>query len=160
MALARRFMGSAPPYSPVDLDRLERLLWILSILGLAIAVVGVIGELRGWWNDVGELLISFGTVASVATAVVVLLIYATKGQVHRVADGVEGNGVKIEAMHQDLGGKIEAMHQDLGGKMGAMHQDLGGKMEAMHQDLGGKLDTVHQDLVNQHDVLIQIRDRL
>lgn len=118
------------PTSGVELDRLERLLWILSALGLALALLGVVGESRGWWNDLGELFVSLGTVASVAAAVVAPVVDATTDQVTRVAEGVEANGGKLD------------------------------RVADRSQANGDKLDAVNDHLGAQREVLVQIRDRL
>jgi hypothetical protein len=140
------------PQFVVGLDRLERLLWLLAAAGLAIAILGVVGERAGWWNDVGELLITFGTVASVATGVLALLINATKTQAKHVADGVSDNGAKLDEIRDSHGEKLDRN----GAKLDRIHEDLGG----LRENLGGMREDVNRRLENQHDVLVQIRDRL
>jgi len=133
------------PQFIVDLNRLERLLWLLAAVGLGLALLGVAGERAGWWNDVGELLITFGTVASVATGVLALLINATKDQVRAVANGVTSNGAKLDEIRDSHGAKLDRN---------------GAKLDRIHEDLGGMREDVNRHLKNQHDVLVQIRDRL
>lgn len=116
-------------------------MWLLSALGLAIALLGVIGEYRGWWNDVGELFISFGTVASVATGIIALLIDATKTQVLRVATGIEANGATLDGH---------------GAKLDRIHEDHGAKLDRN----GAKLDEVNRNLEDSRAVLVEIRDPL
>lgn len=137
------------PSLRVDLDQLERLLWLLAAAGLGLALLGVVGERAGWWNDVGEMLITFGTVASVATGVIALLINATKEQVRTVATGVASNGDKLDRIHESHGDKLDRIHESHGDKLDRIHEDLGG----MHEDMNRHLE-------NQHDVLVEIRDRL
>lgn len=135
----------------MDLDRLERLLIVLSLLSLGLVVLGLLDERLGWWNDVGEVLISFGTVASVATAVVALLVNATKGQVHRVADGVEDNGEKLDHVVQGTQTNGEKLDRVIEGT-----EANGDKLDVLHEDLA----SVDEHVEAQHDVLLQIRDRL
>lgn len=99
-------MPSAPRVPSEDLDRLERLLWILSALGFAIA-------LRGWVNDIGEFFIPFGMVAGVVTGVVALLVNATKGQARRVVDEVARNGSKLDRILEAKGSKLDRIEEDL-----------------------------------------------
>lgn len=172
-------MPARDPRPRVDLDRLERLMWLLSALGLLMVVIGLVGEYRGWWNDAGEVLVSFGTVASVATGVIALLINATKGQVERVADGVEANGEKLDRQTEMLGGhggKLDRQTQTLEGhgeKLDRQTQTLEGygeKLDRQTQALEGygetleghgeKLDTLHEDMEDQTRILAEIRDRL
>ncbi len=173
-----RFMTGRMPFGDVDLDRLERLLWFLAAMGLALALLGVLGEYRGWWNDLGELFISFGTVASAATGVLALVINATKKQVRLVVTGVSANGSKLEQIREDHGSKLDRIHEDHGAKLDRIYEDHGSKLDnhgskldKIYEDHGSKLDRIHEDLSkgfdsvnenleNQHDVLVQIRDRL
>jgi hypothetical protein len=145
-------MRPRTPTFDVDLDRLERLLWLLAAIGLGLALLGVAGEYAGWWNDVGELLISFGTVASVATGVLALLINATKDQVRAVADTVASNGTKLDRIRESHGEKLDRIQESHGEKLDRIHDDLG--------SVSDDLDEVNRHLENQHEVLVQIRDRL
>lgn len=157
----------------MDLDRLEQVLWLLAALGLGLALLGVVGEHAGWWNDVGELLITFGTVASVATGVLALLINATKNQVRAVANGVTDNGHKLERIYEDHGAKLDSYSEKLdshnekldshgekldshGAKLDLIYEDHGDKLDRN----GEKLDDVNRHLQDQYDVLVEIRDRL
>jgi len=144
------------PQFIVDLNRLERLLWLLAAVGLGLALLGVAGERAGWWNDVGELLITFGTVASVATGVLALLINATKDQVRAVANGVTSNGAKLDQIRESHGAKLDEIRDSHGAKL----DRNGAKLDRIHEDLGGMREDVNRHLENQHDVLVQIRDRL
>ena len=166
------------PQFIVDLNRLERLLWLLAAVGLGLALLGVAGERAGWWNDVGELLITFGTVASVATGVLALLINATKDQVRAVANGVTSNGAKLDQIRDSHGAKLDEIRDSHGAKLdeireshgakldeirdshGAKLDRNGAKLDRIHEDLGGMREDVNRHLENQHDVLVQIRDRL
>jgi hypothetical protein len=155
------------PQFIVDLNRLERLLWLLAAVGLGLALLGVAGERAGWWNDVGELLITFGTVASVATGVLALLINATKDQVRAVANGVTSNGAKLDQIRESHGAKLDEIRDSHGAKLdeireshGAKLDRNGAKLDRIHEDLGGMREDVNRHLENQHDVLVQIRDRL
>jgi hypothetical protein len=155
------------PQFIVDLNRLERLLWLLAAVGLGLALLGVAGERAGWWNDVGELLITFGTVASVATGVLALLINATKDQVRAVANGVTSNGAKLDEIRDSHGVKLDQIRDSHGAKLdeirdshGAKLDRNGAKLDRIHEDLGGMREDVNRHLENQHDVLVQIRDRL
>lgn len=40
----------------MDPGTAERILFTLAALGFATAILGIVGELLGWWNDTGELL--------------------------------------------------------------------------------------------------------
>lgn len=162
-------MAAKDPEPRVDLDQLERLLWLMSALGVLMVALGLIGELRGWWNDVGEVLVAFGTVASVATAIVALLINATKAQVRRASAGIEANGGKLDRIYEDHGAQLEenrAQAEANGQKLDEQTEMLGSQSEKLDEQTemldshGEKLDQLHEDMTQQHDVLVQIRDRL
>lgn len=153
-------MPAERPTDTVDLDRLERLLIILSLLSFGLVALGLIGEYRGWWNDVGEMIISFGTVAGVATGVVALVVNSTKTQVRRVADGVEGNGHKLDRIHESHGDKLDQIHDSLGDKLDQVHDDHGERLEDLAERIGPVDEPLAEKLDRQHDVLVQIRDRL
>lgn len=140
-------MAGRHPSEPVDLDDLERLLIRLSILGFSLAGLGLLGEVLGWWNDTGELLLSGGTLLGIATAVLALVINATKGQVRRVADGVASNGSKLDTVN----GKLDSM----GNQLDSMDSKLD-KLDVIQVELDRQTGVMDRQLA----VLGEIRDRL
>lgn len=86
----------------VDLDQLERLLWWGATISFAVFLVALVGEVRGWWNDAGEIVLTLtGLVGSLLT-VVALLINATKTQVRNVVRGVTDNGRRLGLIHDGV----------------------------------------------------------
>lgn len=130
--------------SLVDLDRLQKLLYVISALGFLTAGLGILGELLGWWSDTGERLTTLGTVVGVLVGVIALILNATRGQVHAVATGVVESNRKVDAVRGTLG--------VMSGQLGSMN----GKLDSMN----GKLDSMGVKLDRQTDVLVEIRDRL
>lgn len=148
------------PTDDVDLDRLERLFIVLSILGFALAIRGLVGKLLGGWNDLGALFIPLGTVAGVATGVVAILVDATKEPVRHLADGVEGNGAQLDKIHEDHGDKLDRIYNDHGARLDRIWEDHGAKLDRIHDDLEGLQRGLTEAVEQQHDVLLQIREGL
>lgn len=156
-------MVTDAPSENVSLDRLYRLMILLSILGFSIAALGLVGELLGWWNDIGEWSMAVGTLLGVLTAVIAVMIGSTRGQARRIADAVLDNNGKLDQANGKLdqaNGKLDRTNEQL------FHID--GKLDQL--DRLEKLDTldviqVHLDqqtgvMDRQVQLLTAIRDRL
>lgn len=108
-----------------------------TILSFGIALLGLVEELLGWWNDVGEAFMYLGTAAGLALAATTAVIGSTRSQVDETTQAVEDNGVVLHRMHRRLGG---------------VDDQLGGVDE--------KLDSVDQKMSKQTIVLEKIHDKL
>lgn len=82
----------------VDLDRLTRVFLALTLVGLAILALAIVGEWLHWWNDLGLGLAVLGIVVSVVMGAVTGLLAATKGQVRVIAEAVVDTNRKQDAM--------------------------------------------------------------
>jgi hypothetical protein len=98
---------------PFDVDpiRLERLFLLGAVLGLLIAALGIVGEVLGWWNDIGEVLVTTGTLASVVLGLGFGLANASRRQVEGVREAVEGNGDKLDGVHEAIAGENGVVHE-------------------------------------------------
>jgi uncharacterized transporter YbjL len=78
----------------------NRVLTAVSILAFAIAILGAIGEFLGWWNAVGEILITSGAVIGALTGLASLVGgQQTVAAIHRT---VENNNGLLEESSQKL----------------------------------------------------------
>lgn len=93
-------MVRKPPLSDVDPDLLQWILYGLSLFFFGVAVLGAVGEYLGWWDVVGEVLMSVGTLAGVLIGVFSVLEGATRDQVARVHDAVVDNGSQLETLDE------------------------------------------------------------
>lgn len=83
-------------------DFVHRVLIALMVLGFGMAILGAVGEVLGWWNDIGEVLMTVGTILGALTGVMALLggaseatIQSLRNDVGDVHDAVIGNGEKL-----------------------------------------------------------------
>ncbi len=129
-------MVADPPSENVSLDRLYRLMILLSILGFSIAALGLVGELLGWWNDIGEWSMAVGMFLGVLTAVIAVMIGSTRGQARRIADAVLDNNGKLD----EANGKLDRTNEQL------FHID--GKLEKLDT-----LDVIQVNLDHQTGVM-------
>lgn len=88
----------------VDLARLVRVLALLSVLSFGVAALGVVGEVLGWWNELGEALAAAGTAGGVLLGVIAFFVNTTKGQVSLVVVGVAEANRKLDQANERLGG--------------------------------------------------------
>ncbi len=138
------------PYR-LDTETVERIGWILSAVFFLIAIVSAIGEIAGWvepisraaehvglgqivgwWNDVGEVGMTVGTLGGLFLTFTTLIRGADSTEVRAVHDAVESNGDKLD--------KLDSIDAKLG------------KLD--------DLDRVQLELDKQTGVLEDIRDLL
>jgi hypothetical protein len=79
-----------------DMETVIRIGWTVTILGFIVTVVSIVGELRGWWNFVGEVGATTGAIVTVVVGMATLLAGAGRQQVGGVRDAVETNGRKLD----------------------------------------------------------------
>jgi len=80
----------------------NRVLTAVSILAFAIAILGAIGEFLGWWNAVGEILITSGAVIGALTGLASLVGGAGQQTVAAIHRTVENNNGLLEESSQKL----------------------------------------------------------
>lgn len=129
-------MPGEPPSGRVpyrlDTETVERIGWILSAVFFLIAIVSAIGEVLGWWNDVGEVGMTVGTLGGLFLTFTTLMRGADSTEVRAVHGAVESNGAKLD--------KLDSIDAKLG------------KLD--------DLDRVQLELDKQTGVLEDIRDLL
>lgn len=145
MASARDDPDSRLPFGMSD-ETLIRLSYILSAIFFLIAILGAIGEIRGWWGLIGELAITVGTIGGLLAALGALYYGAGRGQVERIRDVVQDSNQKLDKL-----GQLDAIEDAIAGDEGMIR-------ELDRIEL--QLDAQTGALGEQTQLLGQIRDRL
>jgi hypothetical protein len=132
----------------MDADKALRLLWFLTALGFGMAILGAVGELLGWWNDVGQALMVLGTLVGVVMGAASVTAGSTNAQVRGVREGVDAARVRLGSMD----GKLDAVH----GKLDSMD----GKLDKLDEldVIEAELNAQTGALDRQIQVLEEIRD--
>lgn len=125
----------------------------MMVAGLLLAIVAIVGELLGWWNDVGEILLAIATIVGTLGGVASLIIGSSSEEVRTVHETVQENGATLRSVDGKLD-KLDAIDEDL---------DKLDKLDAIDDDLDKvqvQLDTQTGVLGRQVDLLTEIRDRI
>lgn len=132
----------------MDPERAQHLLWFLAALGFGMAILGAVGELLGWWNDVGQILMGAGTLLGVVMTAASVTTGASHEQVEVVQAGVETTHDKLDSMDGTL--------DSVDGKL----DSVDGKLEKLDEldVIQAELDAQTGALDRQIEVLEQIRD--
>lgn len=112
---------------------------------LSMAILGIVGELLGWWNQEGYLLAVTGIAATALTAIFTLLVGATKDQVRDTGAGIRD---EIHATRTEIRDEVRGTREEV---RGTREEVRGARQDIVEGNR--KLD-VHTEL------LTQIRDRL
>lgn len=120
----------------------DHVMWYLiglAALGFAMAILGIVGEILGWWNDTGEILVTVGTLVGLLVSGGAFIYGAGRDQVTDVKQAVLDNGRTLTSVD----GKLENLD----------------KLDDLDV-VQAKLDTQTGVLGRQLSVLETIRDRL
>lgn len=112
------------PWSPsevveFDTSTVQRIFLVLMVLFFGMAILGLIGEIRGWWNDVGEVMMTIGTVGGMLVGAATLSTGATQKQVRLVHSAVVDNGSKLDNLD-----KLDVITAELNGQTGVLDHQL------------------------------------
>lgn len=94
----------------------QRIFLVLAILFFGMAILGIVGEIRGWWNDTGEVLTIVGTLGSLFVTGAALSTGSTEAQVDRVHQAVVDNGRRLE--------NLDAIQLELDRQTGVLDEQL------------------------------------
>lgn len=83
---------------PPSMDTVIRIGWIITILAFVVTVLSGIGEYRGWWNLVGEVGLTAGSVITVLIGAGTLAASAGRVQAAGVREAVEANGETLSGL--------------------------------------------------------------
>lgn len=81
---------SSLPFGMTD-DQLIQISWILAAFFFGMAILGAVGEVLGWWNGVGEVLMTVGSLSGLALTGASAYYAAGREQVSAVRETVEDN---------------------------------------------------------------------
>lgn len=87
----------------MDLATFQRITGIGAILFFPMALVGLVGEILGWWNDTGEVLMIVGTSSGLLLSVAMFAACSSMRQVTGVAQGVERANPSLDEANRSLG---------------------------------------------------------
>lgn len=97
----------------------QRILLVLAVVFFSMAIVGIVGEIRGWWNDVGEVLTIVGTLGGLFVGTAALTTGASEAQVATVHEAVVDNGEKLEQLD-----KLDVIQHELDQQTGVLDRQL------------------------------------
>lgn len=133
-----------------DMDQVVRIGWTVTILAFIVTVLSGVGEYLGWWNLVGEVGLTAGSVITVMVGLGTLAASAGRGQAGGVRETVEDNGETLTSIDAQLD-KLDSMDAKLD-RLGAIDDDLD-RVQVELDKQTGVLD-------RQVEILGQIRDGL
>lgn len=140
----------------------HRVLYVLMVVGFGMAILGAVGEYLGWWDLVGEILVTVGTIVGALAAVVELLSGASEATVQAARAEIDAIGDTMDTVNANLATVNENVRSvddnvgSLGTKLDAVHEDLAQGLAAN----GRTLDAIEAELDVQTGVLKDIRDGL
>lgn len=73
----------------------QRIFLVLMMIFFGMAILGIVGEVLGWWNAVGEVLTIVGALGGLFVGVATLSTGSNEEQVERVHHAVVENGVRL-----------------------------------------------------------------
>lgn len=110
----------------MDPTTFQRISLILALLFFGMAILGIVGEILGWWNDVGELLTIIGTLGGMILAWSSLSTSSTELQVDRVHAAVVDNGDTLDTIDGKLDqlAQLDAIQLELDRQTGVLDEQL------------------------------------
>lgn len=148
------------PFEPTP-DQVIRIGWISAALGFLIAIVSAVGELLGWWDLLGEVGMTVGSLLGIVATFTTLAFTAGRDQ-------MAGIQTTVESVHETIGnvdrrmGSVDTrtarnteILQDNNEKLGEATGTLDGIEDALVQADGetSTLDVVQAELDRQTGVL-------
>lgn len=120
----------------------EQVPWILlAISGAVFLIVGVTGELLGWWNDLGVLIIALGLPQLLLGAALTVILGAGRTQVRVIGHDVRHVRDEVRRVGED----VRQVGEDV--------RQVGQEVRGTRHEHGGRLDAIIA-------LLTDIRDRL
>lgn len=137
-------------------EKAQRILITLTILSFIVAGIALLGELLGWWNDLGEVLLIVATIVGALGGVATMMVGSSSEEVRTVHGAVVDTGSKLDSMD----GKLDSMDTKLD-KLDTLEKlekldAVDGKLDAAQV----KLDEQTGVLGRQVEILTDIRERL
>lgn len=79
-------------------EQVQRILVTVMILSFLVAILGGVGEHLGWWDALGEVMMTTGTVVGGLAGIFTLYGGASREQVQEVRAAVVDNGDKLDKL--------------------------------------------------------------
>lgn len=95
-------MVRKPPVAGIDPHLAQWIMFLLSLFFFGIAILGAVGEYLGWWDLIGEVAMTVGTLAGLLLGVASHITTSTETQVDQVQVAVETNGSKLDSIDGKL----------------------------------------------------------
>ncbi len=157
-----------------------RLGWTTAALGLLVAIVSAIGEIRGWWGLLGQLGMTIGTLVSILIAIATGTYASSKHQAEQLltlnrshserltsvdeslislSEGfasMDGNVVSMGESVSSMGESVSSMGQSVSSMdegIASMERKLDGVEQAITEGVIRELDAVEIQLDKQTGVL-------
>ena len=141
------------PFEPSP-ETVIRIGWISAALGFLIAIVSGVGEYLGWWDLVGEICMTVGSLLGIIATFSTLSLTAGRGQMAAVQETLGSVDETTAANHQLL----QANH-DLLERQADLQQESSAKLDKLDV-IEAELDRQTGVLDRQVEVLEAIRDGL
>ena len=138
----------------MDLDRLFRLVVTIAVLFWVAAILILVGEVRGWWNDAGEVGLTIVSGGGLLFTLAGLFLGATRGQARLVFATVVDNAKGVDRANSMLE-RIDEGVRDANGKLDLANIKLD-QLDAIQFELDRQTGVMDRQL----GVLVAIRDRL
>lgn len=144
-------MSMKGPWQPgmsIDIDPItwERIFLVGSIVSFLIAGLAFLGELLGWWNDLGEIAMNAATVSGVVLAIGFGLGNASRRQADGIHDTVVDNGGTL--------GSVDGKLDSVDGRLDSVDGKLD-KLDSVDNKLD-KLDSVDNKLDDLDRIQLQL----
>ncbi|PSG97882.1 hypothetical protein BRD56_03275 [Thermoplasmatales archaeon SW_10_69_26] len=155
------------PFEPGP-ETVIRIGWISAALGFLIAIVSGVGEYLGWWNLVGEIGMTVGSLLGIIATFSTLSLTAGRGQMHAVQETLGSVDDTMGEVEETVGSVDEttaANHQllqanhDLLERQADLQQESSAKLDKLDV-IEAELDRQTGVLDRQVEVLEAIRDGL
>lgn len=137
-----RLFGSVP-WEPSP-ETVIRIGWTTAVLGFLIAIVSAVGEVLGWWDLLGEIGMTIGSLLGVVATFSTLTFTASRGQADRiiaevgsVQSAVLKNGRQLEQL--DKLERLDVIQLELDRQTGVLDEQLS-VLGQIRDGLGGLQD--------------------
>lgn len=117
-------MVRKPPLADIDPHLAQWIMFLLSLLFFAIAILGAVGEYLGWWGLVGDIAITVGSIAGLLLGVATHITSATETQLGTVHDAVRDNGEKLDTL-VDIDEDLDRVQLELDTQTGVLDRQVG-----------------------------------
>lgn len=112
----------ASDHVKADPTTVQRSFLILAALFFAMAILGLVGEVLGWWNDAGEVMVTVGTLGGLILTAATYTTGTTEDKVARVHGAVVDNGRKLDKLEKLDG--LDRIQGELDRQTGVMDRQV------------------------------------